>query len=241
MEYGLAAVPRSVISHASAARWLGWEEAPQRVPEVLTTFTGNARVGGVTVHRTRSLPEADVLTWRGRPCTTGARTTLDLAATIAAPRVPALVDGMVWSKATTVGALRRRVELPGGSRRNRPAVARLVGPEGAHSVRSELERRLPLLCAAQGLPRPLMNQPLTIGGRTLTPDATWPGTWVLAELLGLRFHSAPDQVEQDALRHATFAAAGYHVLTLTWHHLVVEPEIAARLIRQALAGAPAHS
>ena len=79
MDAVLACGPGAVLSHRSAADLLGLRPCARAVVELTVPGQRGRRLTGIDAHCSRTLVAADVVTVRGIPCTSVARTLLDLA------------------------------------------------------------------------------------------------------------------------------------------------------------------
>lgn len=77
------------------------------------------------------------------------------------------------------------------------------------------------------------NEPLTVGGRTVIPDARIKGTPVLIEFDGRRFHGG-DRFESDRARQNLLVSHGYVVLRFTWDMLHSAPDQVIATVRRTL-------
>ena len=102
--------------------------------------------------------------------------------------------------------------------------------------RSELEERFLELCRDHGLPRPRVNH--HVEGRER--DFVFPGHRLVVETDGWRHHHSREAFEQDRLRDAELARAGYRTLRFTHRRLAEAPgEVAATV--GAVLRSPARS
>jgi very-short-patch-repair endonuclease len=108
-----------------------------------------------------------------------------------------------------------------------PALATLLDQGARGITREELEHRFHALVEKFDLPRPLRNQPLTIHGRTLYPDAMWPAARLIVELDGRAAHETTSRFDDDRARDRLLALAGWTVVRLTWKHLTTYVETVA--------------
>jgi very-short-patch-repair endonuclease len=152
--------------------------------------------------------------------------------------VRAVVAAVVQQGRCTVPGL--AAELNGGPRRH-SGLLRIALGEVADGVRSPAESDLRDLVRRAGLPAPLFNARLCLGGRLLAvPDAWWPEAGVVAEADSRAWHLSPAQWEQTMRRHAALTAAGLLVLHFSPRQLRDEPGEVVSAIRAALAvGRPA--
>ena len=85
----------------------------------------------------------------------------------------------------------------------------LAGHEVTRGGHSWLEREYLRLLAAAGLPRPITQAVLArAGDRFVRVDCRFPGSAVVVELLGYRFHRTPLQMARDAERLNALVLAG---------------------------------
>jgi hypothetical protein len=233
-----AAGPDAVASHRAAARWLGIPDVPWVRPELVVAGK-HLRIPGVTVHRTRNLPEEDVTVQRGLRITTGSRTLIDLAAVLERVQLVTAADGALCARITTRGRLyERALQLAPG----RAGVHRLVAitEPGADGVFwSALERRFGALIRASRLPQPVYNARLVHRGATYYADALWEERLVVTELQSLRFHDTPGRRGRDDERRNAFAEMGIRLLVAGWADVHENPEAVVSTIAGTLAVAAA--
>ena len=97
---------------------------------------------------------------------------------------------------------------------------------------SPMETRLRLLLMRSGLPEPQLNPAVTAGGRVLHPDILYPAWRVAIEYEGDHHRTDDRQWRDDILRAEWFAHGGWHVVRVTKHDLLKEPEqLLARVCR----------
>lgn len=227
----LAAGDGAVLSHRAAA-WMH-ELVRQRPRTVDITTTGRAGSRpGIFVHRARALPREEVCLVDGIPCTTVARTLLDLAAT--EPR-------RVVERAIEEAELRRTydgVPLQAAMRHARPGVTELRTVIEEHSpgttiTRSDLEEAFLDLCRRGGIEQPLMNQPLVLtSGRRVDIDAFWPRQRVAIELDSRSVHLRRKNFESDRERDIELLVAGYAPGRFTWLQITRKADWVAAKVRQ---------
>jgi predicted transcriptional regulator of viral defense system len=222
----------SVLSHRAAAALWGILVGAVPIEVTVATTAGRGGRDGILVHRA-PLPPEHVTTRDGIPVTTLLRTLLDLAQImtpwqLAKAFEEAQVQHDLKPEPLAVEVLSRR-----SYRGNRRLAELLDGAVDPERVRSLLELRFLRLCAAHGLPRPLVN--VKIG--KWTPDFRWPEAEVVVETDGVRFHRTAAKRRQDARKDAALRGLGLHVIRLTWVDVTEAPERTASLVRAALAGA----
>ncbi|MEH0109404.1 hypothetical protein V6N00_06745 [Tersicoccus sp. MR15.9] len=221
-----AAMPGSVISHATAA--IVWDlPLPRRLQErdavhvthaAVMTRTTAARRRGVVGHLA-ALPATDVTERHGVRVTTPARVFLDLAGCLTPDELTALGDAMVcWhpdprgfepaEPLVRLAVLQRRVDEVRHVRGIRTARAALdlvrVGAD------SEPETRLRLMLVRAGLPEPELNMWIHVGGRrqVVEPDLGYRQQRISVQYDGIH-HGNPRQHALDIERADLTAAAGW--------------------------------
>jgi hypothetical protein len=228
----LACGERAALSHRDAATLLGLLPVGSGAIDVTTPRRGSRRIPGIAVHRSRSLEPDETTTWEGVPCTTVARTLVDLAGCESSRRVrraveQSLVLNVFDLKATSVALDRAR------GRRGTGALRRLLSEIHGEPplTRRELERRFLELMRAAGLPLPVVNG--YIAGHEV--DFHWPTHRLVVETDGRAYHGHALAFHNDRRRDLDLELAGWHVLRITWRQVVHEPERVTALLRCRLA------
>lgn len=217
----LYAGPGAMLSHGSAAGWLGLISGRPPIITVRTPRRCRSRER-VEVHDRRELPRA----WhRGLPCAPVPWVLLDYAAT---------ADSEQVRRALAEAEFRGLLELDSLKAvlgHGRPGSAQLRLALARHEpslavTRSELERLLLAVCRRAGLPLPEFN--VTIEG--LLVDAAWRRERVIVEVDGRASHQSWAQIQRDRDRDLKLRAAGWLVLRYVWRQLRTrEAQVAADL------------
>jgi hypothetical protein len=225
----------------TAAALLGFDGFELRRPfHVLLPRRRHVTRNHVRVHRTDAFELVDRATVDDLPVTTAARTIIDLARTISASRLAACIDSAVRDGRVSEDLLHRRiVALRSQGRYGLPTLAEvLAGYEVTRGGHSWLEREYLCLVAAAGLPRPDTQQVLSrAGDRMVRVDCHFPGTCVVVELLGYRFHRTRAQMESDATRANALMRDGYRPYQFTYGQIVAESRYVIATTRGALRAA----
>jgi hypothetical protein len=235
----LACGSGAALSHRSAVALWGigstWGGA------IDVTLPSKSRSRGSIRRHSADLPADEVTTQHGIPVTTVPRTLFDLAATMAIDPVEQalrqserlrLYDSLSLEdllaryprhrgNVTIRECLRRRRELPVGV------------------AREELEARFLAFLDRFGLPRPRLNDWLTVGSRRYQADCLWPEQRVIVELDGYETHGTWNAFEGDRDRDRRLVAAGYRGARITWRQLHTIPEEVAADLSALLAGSAA--
>lgn len=228
----LSCGPGSVLSHRSAAALLGLRPSARTGIDVSAPGrAGRSRIG-IDAHRAATLAAEDLTSVRGIPCTTVARTLLDLAE---------VVDCRALERACEQAEMLRLLDLRAvddvlkraAGRRGAP-ILRAVFADldfGATLTRSELEERFLALCASSGVPRPRVNACVNVNGGSLEVDFLWPERRLIVETDGRRAHGTRQAFERDRRRDQRLALAGWRVVRFTWRQVVHEPAEVAETLK----------
>jgi Transcriptional regulator, AbiEi antitoxin len=231
----LAVGDGAVLSHRSAAALWDLLPAPTIAPEVAVARRVKPRAG-INLHCLRSLPKSHVTTRNAIPCTTVARTVVDLAAVLPPRRLErALGQAEVlrlYNRNAIEAILAANPRRPG----SRNLRALLGGPDPSTTrTRSPLEERFLTLCDRAGLPRPECNVPFTLPeGTEITIDALWASAALAVELDSREFHSSWRAQVWDRRRDAQLVLAGLKPLRFTEEDLTREAKSTVALLRDLL-------
>lgn len=235
-----AAGPGAVASHRTAASLHGLQRLGRSSEiEVTVPYRRVSLVRGVTVHRTRDLPDEDVRIVEGVPAMTGERTLIDLAARLDRDTLTALVDDAVCADAANRSRLHQRAQVLAAGRRGVGLLIRLSAPDADAIFRSWLEREGARVFSEGGLPAPAWNAPVRDErGLIGIVDAYWTSAEVVVELDGLRFHSSDAQRQRDRARDRRLVLSGRRPLRYNWWDIRTRPGHVVAEIAAALAAGP---
>ena len=220
----LACGPEAVLSHRPAAFLHGiLDDSRSRVDVIAPNRRGRAPKG-IAAHRNGTLTPTDQMVIDGIPCTSLARTLLDLAATQSPPTLAFAVN---QAEVEEILDLTEIIELLKRSR-GRRGVARLrlaieLHDPDEQEARRELEKKLLRLFKRGGL-RPEVNGHLVVDGISMMPDFIWRDARLIVEADSRRVHGTATAFEKDRQRDQRLAAAGWTVIRCTWHQVTNEPE-----------------
>lgn len=223
----------------TAAPLHGFDGCVLRPPFHLLVLRGRniTRVGHV-VHTTTVLPLIDQARVGDLLVTSPTRTIIDLAATHSAAVLTTAVDSALRDGRTSEDFLHRRiVELRGRGRYGLPKLLDVInGIDVTRGGHSWLERRFLQLANRAGWPRPLTQQVIGRRGDTLIRvDCRFPGTPVVVELLGYRFHRSTQQMRVDAERMNRMVLDGLAPLQFTYLDVTTAEDGIVRTVTEALA------
>ena len=182
---------------------------------VLREAGRGVRRAGHRVHTTTELSPLDIGDVHGIPVLSPTRTIIDLAVDRRRGRLEAAIHSALRDGGTSEDFLFRRIgELRSSGRYGIPALlAVLEGHELSRGGLTWLEREVRRLLAAAGLPTPQAQ--VVLGkrdGRLIRVDFWFPGTNVVLEALGYRWHRSTAQMEADARRLNQLQLDGFLVL-----------------------------
>jgi very-short-patch-repair endonuclease len=236
----LACGPRAVLSHRSAASLHGiLDNGRSRVDVIAPNRRGRAPKR-IAAHRDGTLTPIDRVIIDGIPCTSLARTLLDIAAS---ESPTTLAYAVTQAEVEEVFNLTEVVELLKRSR-GRRGVARLrlaieLHDPDEQDARRELEKKLLRLFKRGGF-RPEVNGHLLVDGISIMPDFLWRDARLVVEADSRRVHGTATAFEKDRQRDQRLAAAGWTVIRVTWHQVTNEPERLTQTLRTLLSRATDH-
>ena len=184
------------------------------------------RIGHV-VHTSHDLPPIDCEEIHGIPVLSPARTLISLSVDTPAERLTAALDGALRDGLVTERFLHQRIaDLRSKGRYGIPHLLSVIeGSEITRGGHSWLEREYLRLVAGAGLPRPLAQQVLGRRGTSLIRvDFHFPGTPVVVEVLGYRWHRTTAQMTIDAERLNRLVFDGFEPYQFTYQQVVTTPE-----------------
>jgi len=220
--------PTARCAQPTAGALIGFDGFTLKRPYhfVVERGTNRQRVGAF-VHRTLYLPAIDCETVHGLAVTSPTRTLIDLATTCTPEVLTAALDGALRDRLTTEEFLHRRiVELRSRGRYGIPKLLAVIeGVEATRGGHSWLERRYLELIATAGLPRPDTQAIVAKrDDRLIRVDCRFPGTRLIVELLGYRYHRTELQMLHDAERINRLQFDGFMVVQFTYSQVVQKPE-----------------
>jgi Transcriptional regulator, AbiEi antitoxin len=236
----LAVGDGAVLSHRSAAALWDLLPAPTRAPEVAVARNVKPRAG-IHLHCLRSLPNSQITTRNSVPCTTVARTIVDLASVVPPRRLErALGEAEVlrlYDRNEIETILAAHPRRPG----SRTIRALLGGPDPSTTrTRTPLEEQFLALCDRAGFRRPECNVPFTLpDGTEISIDAFWRSTALAVELDSRGFHSNWRAQVKDRRRDAQLVLAGLKPLRFTEADLARGANTTIAILRELLRLAPA--
>ncbi|HZU60937.1 MAG TPA: DUF559 domain-containing protein, partial [Solirubrobacteraceae bacterium] len=226
----LYAGPGAMLSHATAAWWIGLvEHQPRRID--VSTPRRCRSVPGIRVHPRR---HHERTSHKGLPVTRFEQTLVDYASTASLNDVRLALARADYQGSLNAPALAAGLQpgRPGGARLRRALERHL--PDLART-RSRIERALLRLCETHDLPLPEVN--VRIAGWEV--DAVWREQRIVVEVDGLGNHRTPAQIRRDRRKEMALRAAGFVVLRYSDEQIFRQAREVAEELRQMLGPATA--
>jgi hypothetical protein len=213
------------LSYRSAAALHGIRPDNRAKADVTVPSRSARSRPGIDVHASMTLTEADVTKIDGIPCTTLARTLLDLAEVVDERAVERAVNQADVLRIFDLRAVEDALSRASG-RRGAPVLKRVLSEyEGPTLTDRELEERFLALCRSASVPRPAVNEWITLdGGIAYKADFLWRAERLIVETDGWGSHGTRKAFENDRRRDRRLSVAGLTVVRFTWRDVDREPE-----------------
>lgn len=230
----LASGPDAVLSHRSAAHVHGMLPAGRGAVHVTTQHRSRARPG-IIVHRSASLAAA--VTTRDRmPCTTAARTLIDLAGAHGPKALRRAWTTLAARRTLDVRAVQREL-LRNPDRAGNSAVRLLLAEHRgtvSGATRSDVEVQAVAMCRRHGLPMPAVNAFVTVDDRVYEADLLWHRERVIVEVDTWQTHGHATSFREDRRRDFALQLAGWTTVRLLETDLTVDAALTADRLRMLL-------
>jgi Protein of unknown function (DUF559)/Transcriptional regulator, AbiEi antitoxin len=217
----------ALVSFRCAAALIGLRNTRAGLIDVTVPRRGSPAHAGLRVHSSRCLDPADRDEVDRIPCTSWARTLVDLSATETEQALMRMVEKaqilQIYDHAAIEAALERSNGRT-GPRQLRRILAGLIDDQPYTA--SEFHRDLLFLIAEHNLPTPIENG--WICGYQV--DFHWPDAKLVVEADDRDTHATPVAFERDHERDLTLELAGWHVLRISARQLKLQPERIAAAI-----------
>jgi hypothetical protein len=217
----LAIGPLAAVSHRAAAMLHGLLTFSTPPIEVTTTRARSPELrGDAAVHRLADLTPESVTAVAEVPCTSVARTLVDLGAVCSPSTVEAAVDRALGRHVVTIVDLEAVVREVGRKGRRGVGTMRkvLANRRGDDRPAGVLEARMLSLLRQSGLPEPRPEYEIRgqRGEFVARVDFAYPGVKLAIEVDGFEPHTALDVFRDDRKRQNRVMALGWTMLRYTW-------------------------
>jgi very-short-patch-repair endonuclease len=231
----LACGGAAVLSHICAAALHSLVPTARATIDVTVAQRVRRARPGLRIHCSTCLTDDDRTAVRGVPCTTVARTLLDLAAVVPRRVLERACDQAEILRLVDWAAMHELLAAATGRRGIRPLRAVLGTSDAGDAVpHSELERKFLALCRRAALPSPAVNVWLAIDGEEIQLDFVWHAQRVVVETDGFRIHGTRRAFHVDRRRDRLLGLAGWDVVRFTWEDLASAPDHVATVLRDLL-------
>jgi very-short-patch-repair endonuclease len=228
----LACGTGTFISHRSAATLLRLLDEGPVVIDVISPGDRGRHIDGIRFHRVRPPRLEETGTVDGIPCTSPARTLVDLAGVVGEWTLRSSFERAARGEMLDIPAIEASIDP---RRRGMKVLLKLIDEwrgaapllEKRGRLKSPLEAKVLPLIARRGLPAPLFNTPVQIANGRIEVDFLWPEHRFALEADSRDFHGTDVAFERDRWRDRELMRAGYSVLRVTSRQAEREAEAVA--------------
>jgi hypothetical protein len=175
---------------------------------------------------------------RGVPCTSVARTLLDLSEVVDRRGLERALDQAEVLRILDVAAVRDLLARSLGRHGSAALRAALAVHDLSPTLtRSELEERFLGICRGARVVEPEVNAWVEAPGGALEADFVWRVKRLVVETDGHRTHGTRSAFERDRRRDQRLALAGWCVVRFTWRQIGNNPDEVASIVRGLLSDA----
>jgi hypothetical protein len=239
----LACGEGAVVSHGTAAAFWGLRDQWPVLIDVTGGRQAGRKLDGIRCRRCRYPTQDEIVSRKGIPYTSPARTQVDLAGMLSTPSQRRMVERAAVLKLLDLAALDRAMKNAKGRRGISTLLMILedwrTEDGSVPDVLSDFEALVLPQLIAMGLPRPACNETLEVDGERFMVDFLWEEQRVIVETDGEGTHGTPVAFQRDRYRDQVLVAAGYRVARATWDQMRDELEGVVRRIARTLAQAGA--
>jgi very-short-patch-repair endonuclease len=232
----------AALSHRSAAALWGLRADHRDVVDITLVGCRTRRApSGIAVHSGTAVTQEDIGIEAGIPCTTVARTLLDLAAF--ADRQTTIERAIDRAEELRLFDLAALTDVLARNRRRRGAGrlgAVLEAYAGPALTRNEIEARFAALVQRAALPTPEVNTWIPLAEDGYRPDFLWRDARLIVEVDGRTHHARRRAFEHDRRRDRRLALAGYETRRYAAAEVIRDPRSVAREVAAFLATAHAR-
>jgi len=235
----LACGDGAVISHRSAAALMRLLDNPPATIDVISLGKRGASVDGIRPHDVRRPRLWETGTFDGVPCTSPARTLVDLAGVVGSRTLRSVFERAAARKLLDLVAIEASIGQGGRTGTQalrglldewRPAAPALA----TGRLKSPFEAKVLPLLATRGIPMPLTNVPVELAEGRIEVDFLWPQQRFVVEADSRAFHATDVASERDRWRDRELMRVGYSTLRITHQQAETEADAIADAIAASL-------
>lgn len=222
----LAYGPRAVASHRTAGGLQGLREDNSPKTDISLPLQSARSRAGIHAHASPTLRPHDVTKRHGIPCTTVARTLLDLADVVPRRQLERALEQAEMMRVFDLDDLHDVLAHANG-RRGAGVLRDLLGEldDEPGLTANALEDRYLELCRNAGLPRPAVNQWLEVDdGPPIKADFVWIAQRLIVETDGWGSHGTRHGFESDRRRDQRARLAGWETVRFTRRQVLGDPD-----------------
>jgi very-short-patch-repair endonuclease len=217
--------PGAILSHRSAAALWQLIASVRALVDVTSPRRSGRSRQSIEAHYSGSLAAPDRAVVRGIPCTSVARTLLDLAAVVDARTLERACDQAEVLRLFDLRAVNDVLRRAGAHRGAAALRATVAGAAEPAFTRTEIEERFLAMCQNANLPRPEVNARIVVDdGTAVEVDFLWRRERLIVETDGRKTHGTRQAFERDRRRDQRLIRHGWRVVRCTWRQVVYEPE-----------------
>jgi predicted transcriptional regulator of viral defense system len=232
----LASGPEAWASHfCSGVLWeLGL--GTRRLIDVTTCAARGRAIAGIRAHRSATLTEDDVTVIDGIPCTSLARTLLDIAEDGTRREVERALDHAEQARILDMRAIDDVLTRANGRRGVKLLCAVLEQHRiGSTLTRNKLEEAFLAIARSVGFPPDAVNEWIAFpDGGGAEADFVYRAQRLLVETDGRDPHTVRKAFTSDRIRDQRLMLLGWRVVRLPWQQVMFEPGDVARTLRGLL-------
>ncbi len=221
----LACGPQAWASHYCSGVLLELGLGARRLIDVSTRSARGRTVPGIRTHSAATLTAADVTIIDNIPCTTLARTLLDIAEDATQRDVERALDHAERARQLDMRAIDDVLQRADGRRGAKLLRAVLAEHRaGSTPTRNDLEEAFLQICRDIGAPPDAVNHWIAFPeGSGAEADFLWHQQRLIVEVDGHAPHTTRRAFEHDRRRDQRLMLLGWRVVRFTWRQVTYEP------------------
>ena len=232
----LACGPRAVLSHRSAAGLWGLRTDNGRKSDISLPSPSARAKRAIEVHRSVTLTANDITSVDGVPCTTVARTLVDLGDVVNRRALERAVEQADVLRLFDLHGVQAAIERAGPRRGTGLLISVLDDLNGPTLTASKLEEAFLAICRQAALPPPEVNVWMTLpDGTPAKIDFLWRKERLAVETDGGPFHRTRQSRERDAKRDQLLWVMAFEPVRFTDRQVARDPGWVRRCLTELIA------
>jgi hypothetical protein len=227
----LAYGPEARLSHRACAALHGVRRDNRARIDVSVPSKSVRQRRGIEAHAAASLNERDVTAIDGIPCTTLARTLIDLGEVVSRRAVELTIDAAERERKFDLGDMERALARA-KSRRGAAVIRSILDGYHGPAERAPFAEAFLAMVARIGLPDPEAEALVMLEDGPIHVDFLWRDERIAVELDSRRFHDTTRGLDEDRDRDQQLLLAGFEPFRVTWRHLHAEAHRTERRLRR---------